>query len=67
MVKIHKSLTAEVIIDAVERQNEGLDNPGFCIYCGEEDFESDPDTRKKECENCEKPGVYGAMELLLTY
>jgi predicted RNA-binding Zn-ribbon protein involved in translation (DUF1610 family) len=60
-----KKITTERIIDAVERQQFGLDNPGFCIKCGEEQEGCEPDATKYECENCGENSVYGAEILLM--
>ena len=66
-MKIHKSITIDRICDAVERQTFGLENPGFCIKCGEEREGCEPDAQKYPCENeeCRARAVYGAEELLL--
>ena len=63
-MKMHKSLTADVLTDAAERQMFGLDDPGFCIKCGEEQGGCEPDAEKYECESCGTPTVYGAMRIL---
>ena len=65
MPKIHRSITLERVMEAVEAQMSTLDNPGFCIYCGADADGCEPDARQDECENCGKRGVYGAEELLL--
>lgn len=65
MPKAHPSITAERVMEAVERSNTTLDNPGFCTHCGEEQDGCEPDMRKGECEHCGEPGVYGAAELLM--
>ena len=59
---MHKSVTIERILDAVEN-DEML---GICANCGE-DYESyvEPDARKIECGECGELGVYGAEELLI--
>lgn len=62
---MHPSITVERVMEAVERQNSSLDNPGFCIFCGEEQEGCEPDARSYRCESCGKRGVYGAEELLL--
>ena len=62
---MHKSITIERILDAVERQTTGLDNPGFCLACGEEQEGCEPDARGYECESCGAMKVYGAEELLI--
>lgn len=64
-MKIHKSITTERIMAAVESANEGLENPGFCIACGEDADGCEPDARGYECEACGAMKVYGAEELLL--
>lgn len=65
MMKIHKSLTAERICEAVERHNTSLDNPGFCVACGDEQDGCEPDMERGECEHCGKRAVYGAEQLLI--
>jgi hypothetical protein len=64
-IPVHKDVTAERVVAAVEAAHTSLDDPGFCIYCGVE-VESgiEPDARQYECESCGFPGVYGADELL---
>ena len=66
-VHVHPAVTLDVITEAVERYNTSLDNPGFCIACGEEAMGCEPDGRQYECEVCEKPCVYGAQELLFHF
>lgn len=63
---IHPDVTLELVVAAVVRRNNSLDDPGFCIACGC-DFESgiEPDAREYECEACGELAVYGADELLL--
>ena len=53
------------ITAAIERQMFGLDNPGFCLSCGEEQEGCEPDARGYECESCGERKVYGAEEVLL--
>lgn len=64
-MKIHSTITAARVMEAVERGTTGLDNPGFCIECGEDAEGVEPDARGYECEACGKHAVYGAEELLL--
>ena len=64
-MRVHESITPERIMDAVERRMTTLDNPGFCIACGEEQGGCEPDAREYECESCGKAAVYGSDELLL--
>jgi hypothetical protein len=64
-MKMHSKLTTEVIMEAVERHNTSLDNPGFCVKCGNEQEGCEPDARRYECEACGEKAVYGAEELLM--
>lgn len=60
----HKSITQERILEAVERHNTTLDNPGFCLACGDEAMDVEPDARGYTCDACDEKQVYGAEELL---
>jgi hypothetical protein len=64
-LKLHPSLTADVILGAVVRRQNSLDNPGFCIACGAESGSCEPDAREYECEACGERAVYGAEEIML--
>lgn len=64
-MKIHKSLTPERVAEAVERSLTTLDNPGFCVACGEEADGCEPDAQHYECECCGKRQVFGANYLLV--
>jgi len=54
-------VTLEQILAAVEAD----DNRGFCLACGAEAFNVEPDAREYECETCGESRVYGAEELLI--
>ncbi len=62
--ELHASVTMDRVMEAVEREMFGLDNPGFCVHCGEEADGCEPDARRYKCEACGKRAVYGAEELL---
>lgn len=64
-MKLHESITPERVMEAVERSQTSLDNPGFCVACGADAEGVEPDARRYECEACGEPGVFGADELLL--
>lgn len=64
-MRIHPSITLARVEEAVERQMTSLDNPGFCIACGEDQDGCEPDAREYECECCGKRAVFGAADLLL--
>lgn len=64
-VTVTAQLDEATIMNAVEREMFGLDNPGFCVACGNEAGECEPDARKYQCEACGERAVLGAAELLL--
>ena len=64
-MKTHPSITEERVLDACERHMTSLDDPGFCIACGNEQGGCEPDARRYECEACGEHRVYGAEELLI--
>ena len=53
------------VIDAIERRDSCLDNPGFCLSCGEEADSCEPDARNYKCESCGENKVFGAEEVLV--
>lgn len=62
---IHPRVTKDRVMDAAQRQMFGLDNPGFCIACGNEQEGCEPDARHYECEECEERAVFGAQEIAM--
>lgn len=65
-MKLHPSLTPDRIMEACERGMTTLDNPGFCIACGEEAEGCEPDARQSRCESCGERKVYGAEWLMMS-
>lgn len=55
----------ETLLSAVESELCSLENPGFCLACGEEAYDVEPDARDYTCEFCGEPCVFGAAEILL--
>ena len=51
--------------DAMQREMTTLDNPGFCLECGNEQDGCEPDARNHWCEVCGKHAVFGAAEIML--
>ena len=49
------------LIEAIEAQ----EYIGFCVTCGAEHYNVEPDAECYHCEECEKPTVYGAEQLLI--
>ena len=64
-MKLHNSITLERVSDATRRQMFGLDNPGFCIKCGDEVEQCDADAREYPCDSCGTDTVWGPAELLI--
>jgi hypothetical protein len=60
-----ESKKCKVTLDQVMAAIEADDCLGFCLACGEEAYNVEPDARRYTCESCGKPQVYGAEELLL--
>lgn len=61
----HPDITYDILMDAVERRETSLDNPGFCTKCGEESFDCEPDMRDGDCESCGAKGTVKSPEVLL--
>jgi len=55
----------KVTMDQVVKAVKADDNMGFCLACGSEAFEVEPDAQGYECEECLACEVYGAEELLI--
>ena len=66
-MKLPSNLTLEIILDAIERRDTCLDNPGFCLVCGNEQDGCEPDARNYQCEECGQWQVFGAEELLIMF
>lgn len=64
-MKLPKGLTLEMVMDACHRRNTTLDNPGFCLACGNEQEGCEPDAQGYECEACGENKVYGSDEILM--
>ncbi len=53
------------LVSAIRKRETSLDNPGFCLSCGEEQEGCEPDALGYTCDYCGEPRVYGAEEILL--
>lgn len=58
------NIDVEQLMEAAERREATLDNPGFCTTCGEENDGCEPDARDYICDHCGEATVFGAEELL---
>lgn len=63
---IHTSVTEDRVIEACERRETTLDNPGICLACGADHDECEPDARNYRCEECDQPQVFDSDEILLS-
>lgn len=61
----HPSITLARVLEAVERSNFSLDNPGFCLACGADVEGVEPDACRYPCDICDELKVFGAEELLI--
>lgn len=64
-MKMHSSITLDKVMEAAQSEMCGTENPGFCIACGAEHYECEPDAREYECDECGERKVFGAAELLM--
>ena len=64
-MKAHPTITEARVLEACERCMTSLDDPGFCLACGNEQGGCEPDARRHRCEACGEFQVYGAEELAL--
>ena len=58
-------VSLEKLLDAVESEMFGLENPGFCMSCGHQQDGCEPDAREYECEECEENQVFGAEWIMI--
>ena len=52
---------AHLVIEAAERD----DNTGFCISCGAEQSDVEPDMECGCCDSCNEHAVFGAEQLAI--
>jgi hypothetical protein len=64
-MKIHESITQERVLEAVEQGMFDLENPGFCLACGEDASYIEPDAENYPCEICGENQVFGAEEVMI--
>jgi len=65
MKKKQLTIDIERVLEAVESEMFGLENPGFCLSCGEDADGVEPDARDYPCECCDEMSVFGAAEVLI--
>lgn len=57
--------TRDEVTNAVYARETSLDNPGFCLACGNQQEGCEPDARRYKCEACGELEVYGAEEVFM--
>ncbi len=55
----------KISFDRIEEALEDDGYVGFCLACGEDAYNVEPDACKYLCESCGERAVYGASEVLL--
>jgi hypothetical protein len=60
-----RKITTERVLAAVADTMFGLGRPGFCLSCGADADDCDPDSRNIECGVCHRLRVFGAEEVLM--
>lgn len=65
LAALPEPITLDRVMEAVQRHNSSLDDPGFCLFCGADADGVEPDAERYVCDECEMPGVYGAEELMI--
>ena len=53
------------LLQALEENMQGLSNWGFCLNCGNQQDECEPNVRNYTCKECGLSTVDGAEEILL--
>lgn len=62
---MHPSITLKRAMDAENRRNTSLDNPGFCKSCGAEADGCEPDAENYKCDSCGEFAVDGSFTILM--
>ena len=53
------------VMTEAEFRSEAGEYAGFCLACGNEQGNCEPDARRYQCEDCRAMKVYGLEELLM--
>jgi hypothetical protein len=61
----HASITEDVILVASMRRVTDLEDPGFCLICGNEAGGVEPDAQHLTCGACGAEQVFGVDDLLM--
>ena len=65
-MNLHESITIERIEEAIHDAEYDLNHTGFCLHCGNEQEDIEPDAVWYTCYECGAPGVMGA-EYIMTH
>ena len=58
-------LTQEEVLEAAEQEMYGMENDGFCLACGAQRGDCEPDAENYECDECGENEVFGAAQIIL--
>ena len=62
----HNPINQDDLLEAIKSSTFGDEFVGFCISCGSQHYDGiEPDARNYPCDNCDRPQVFGAQELLI--
>ncbi len=60
-------LPSNLSINRVMEVAQEDENVGFCMACGEERGNVEPDARHYHCDSCGEDQVFGAEEIILNF
>jgi hypothetical protein len=58
-------ISSKVLNKAIAAMDSGEEYKGFCLACGAEHDEVEPDAEGYECESCGEMQVYGAEQIIV--
>lgn len=64
MPKLPSNVSEDQLLELIESEMFGSDNPGICEACGNIQEGCEPDAQNYECDSCGLYSVFGAAEYL---
>ena len=56
---------AQALVERALEAREAGEDLGFCLACGADQGECEPDARRRKCDACGQMKVYGAEEIII--